>query len=57
MNGFVLRPQKLKCPKCGKTSFNVAGCVPNFQTCPKCGTIMKPCAMNMLDKIINSFKS
>ena len=57
MNGFVPRPQKLKCPKCGKTSFNAAGCVPNFETCPKCGTIMKPCAMNMLDKIINSFKA
>ena len=57
MNSFIPRPQKLKCPKCGKTSFNVAGCVPNFETCPKCGTIMKPCAMNMLDKIINSFKS
>lgn len=57
MNGFIPRPQKLKCPKCGKTSFNVAGCVPNFETCLKCGTIMKPCAMNMLDKIINSFKA
>ena len=57
MSNFVQRPQKLKCPKCGKTSFNVAGCVPNFETCPKCGTIMKPCAMNMLDKIINSLKA
>lgn len=57
MNGFVPRPQKLKCPKCGKTEITTAGCVPNFQTCPKCGTLMKPCAMNMLDKIINSFKA
>lgn len=57
MNGFAPRPQKLKCPKCGKTEITTAGCVPNFQTCPKCGTLMKPCAMNLLDKIINSFKS
>lgn len=57
MNGFVPRPQKLKCPKCGKTSFNVADCVPNFEICPKCGTLMKLCAMGLLDKIINSFKA
>ena len=57
MNGFIPRPQKLKCTKCGKTSFNVAGCVPNFQTCPKCGTLMKPCAMGLLDKILNNFKA
>ena len=57
MNGFILRPQKLKCPKCGETEITTAGCVPNFQTCPKCGTLMKPCAMGLLDKIINSFKS
>ena len=56
MNGFVPRPQKLKCPKCGKTSFNVAGCVPNFKTCLKCGTIMKPCAMGLIDKILSRFK-
>lgn len=57
MSGFIPRPQKLKCPKCGKTEITTVGCVPNFQSCSKCGTLMKPCAMGLLDKIINSFKS
>lgn len=57
MNSFVPRPQKLKCPKCGKTSFNAAGCVPNFEIYLKCGTLMKSYAMGLMDKIINSFKA
>nr|WP_321428125.1 hypothetical protein [uncultured Campylobacter sp.] len=57
MNSFVSRPQKLKCPKCGKTTFSVAGCVSNFEICLKCGTLMKSYAMGLMDKIINSFKT
>nr|WP_321435654.1 hypothetical protein [uncultured Campylobacter sp.] len=26
MNGFILRPQKLKCPKCGKTEITTVAC-------------------------------
>ena len=46
------KPQKFKCPQCGKTKMGVIGCEILSQFCPKCHMPMQPCDTNWFDRLL-----
>nr|WP_321428122.1 hypothetical protein [uncultured Campylobacter sp.] len=46
------KPQKFKCPSCGKSKMSVIGCQMPAEFCPKCHVPMKPCDTNWFDRLL-----